>query len=562
MHKSRKPADMSGTTARLMSAAKAAWPFWLATLVFLGLFILALPHQIVAIKSDDFGYLLSITDSIARHRPVTNGWLAPYAVSNSVASAIIYFLAGSFYAATYGALLVYAALFCILLYCNLRPQLTQARAALVVLATAIFPVIFYKLSDFTSSAQSWVLFLGALLAFRHRRTALFAALVVTAFANRQNYLGLFAIPLWVLVTDWYRHRRIDRKEAAIAVAGMATCLLVMRAVPPNFFRGRVMSSFVTLEPLPLLTHAAVYFFCLLCFHTIGTIASRGIRGMSWPPLRWPVAALGAIGLFLIARYAGASEVIRFEAMPFKTMRSLLSVVLVVFLTGGALFAPVEKLVKDPMFWGAAGLYAVSALSPAMWDYYMVEAVLFGLVMGSRETSAAPAPRAIPWLFVPYAAACLVWIFGFAREVSDNERQIIAYETLLRSGAIGLNEISRNDAFAYCQYKLYDFAASEYLHKYKSGFPYPDCGAFLGGSTVIVAPAAHGVTASANEACQELPLSGLPAQSLAALNESALRCQAPAAPAKLDSRFRGRPFPLSDAEWRAFIKENRLFVRIE
>jgi hypothetical protein len=560
MQKTRKPADMSGIAARVMSATKAAWPLWLVIPVFLGLLAMALPHQIVAMKSDDFGYVLSITDSIARHRPVTNGWLAPFAVSNSVASAIIFFVTGSFYAATYGVLLVYAALFCLLLYCNLRPQLTPARATLVVLATAIFPVIFYKLSDFTASAQSWVLFLAALLAFRHRQIALFAALVVAAFANRQNYLGLFAMPLWALATDWYLHHRIDRRGVAIVALGMATCLLVMRAVPLNFFRGSVLSSFLTLAPLPLLTHAAVYLFCLLCFHTIGMIASRGLRGLSRPPLGWPLAALGAIGLFLIARYAGAFEVIRFEARPFWAMRPLLSVVLAVLFTAGALFAPVQRLVRDPMFWGAAGLYAASAISPAVWDYYLVEAALFGLVMGSREIAAAPAPRTFSWLFVPYAAACLVWIFGFAREVSDNERQIIAYETLLRSGAIGLNEIPRDNVFAYCQYKLFDLAASEYAVKYKSGYPYPDCGNFMGGSTVILTPSGGGSSAPARPACKELALSGPPAQSLVALKESAFRCQASPAPVKLDASVRGRPFPLNDAEWRQFIREKKLFFR--
>jgi hypothetical protein len=545
-----------------MTAAKAAWPLWLVMLGFAGLFILALPHQVVAMKSDDFGYILSITDSIARHRPVTNGWLAPLGVSNTVASIIIYFLTGSFYAATYGALLIYAGLFCVLLYCNLRPQLPPVRAAAIVLAVAICPVVFYKLSDFTSSAQGWVLFLAALLAFRNAKATLFAFLVVAAFANRQNYMGLFAMPIWAFAMAYYRHRKIEARDVAIVLAGMAACLLVLRLVPANFFRGRLMSSFVTLEPGAILTHAATYLLCFLCFHTAGTLVRGGLKALSLPPRRWPFAALCATALFLIARYVGAFDVIRLEAEPFKDMRPLLSVILALIFSAGAVFAPIQRLVKDPMFWGFAGLYAASAINPTLWDYYMVEAVLFGLVMGSREAPATPVTsQGMPWLIVPYAAGCLLWIFSFARDVSQNERQIIAYETLLRSGAIQLNEISR-DSFGYCQYKLYDFAASEYLQKYKLGFPYPDCGAFLGGSTVIVAPSGHGVTAWANGACQELPLSGLPAQSLAALNESALRCPAPAAPAKLDSRFRGRPFPLSDAEWREFIKENRLFVRIE
>jgi len=545
-----------------MTAAKTAWPLWLVMLGFAGLFILALPHQIVAIKSDDFGYILSITDSIARHRPVTNGWLAPLGASNTVTSIIIYFLTGSFYAATYGALLIYAGLFCALLYCNLRPQLPPVRAAAIVLAVAICPVIFYKLSDFTSSAQGWVLFLAALLAFRNGKTALFAFLVVAAFANRQNYIGLFAMPIWAFAMTYYRDRKIDGKDMAIVLAGMVACFLVLKVVPANFFRGHFMSSFYTFEPVSTLTHAATYLFCFLCFHTAGTLVRGGLKALSLPSRRWPFMALCATALFLIARYAGAFEIIRFEATPFKDMRPLLSVILALVFSAGAVFAPIQKLVKEPMFWGFVGLYCTSAISPTIWDYYMVEAALFGLVMGSREAPATPVTaQGIPWLIVPYAAGCLIWIFSFARDVSQNERQIIAYETLLRSGAIQLNEISR-DSFGYCQYKLYDFAASEYLHKYKSGFPYPDCGAFLGGSTVIVAPSGHRVTASANVTCQELPLSGLPAQSLAALNESALRCQAPAAPAKLDSRFRGRPFPLSDAEWREFIKENRLFVRIE
>lgn len=183
---------------------------------------LLLPEMVVALD-DDFAYLRSAVETWRRARPWTDDWLNPWAVSSSVAVALLYSLTGSFSFAVHGFLASVAGLGAGFTFHHLaRRGIPTVTAGITTLVAWTLPAVLFMSLMFTSVAV-YMACLWVCIHCHARRwwTGFFIAWAI-AIAGRQSAIVWLALPGLALVQEWWRS---GRRLPTAAVSRLALWLV-------------------------------------------------------------------------------------------------------------------------------------------------------------------------------------------------------------------------------------------------------------------------------------------------------------------------------------------------
>jgi len=153
-----------------------------------------LPNGIV-VMNDDFGYLRSVLLTASKHRPWTDDWLEPWAVSLSVISASVFKITGSFRLAIHGVqCLAFVGLCLTALHLLRQRQHSIGTAPLLTFVLCLCPTILWKSLEFTALVIYVPCLVMAIGAANRNRWGIFAVCACIALSSRQSALAWFAIP--------------------------------------------------------------------------------------------------------------------------------------------------------------------------------------------------------------------------------------------------------------------------------------------------------------------------------------------------------------------------------
>lgn len=357
------------------------------------LIYLMLPAEVTTL-GDDFGYYKSIVQTIQHGRPWTDAWLEPWAASLSSLSAFIFLVTGSFHTATYGLQAVLAAggivVACFLFRARGHSALGAVLAALLLFT---FPTILWKFLEFTGIVLYWPCLLAALLAAERRRWDWFFVCWGLAVATRQSALAWLIIPGWEIVTAWaagQRQRSAWLQPAGVVLAGLALFGLLTMGMNKSHAQ-RVITDhvFSQIDPGRSLQFAATG---LLAFGAAAGCGAFLLRlGGKLPPVRPGRMILGAGLILLIAgtlRVFDVRTLVKFEHASFLELpgwyfvTGLLTVAMAAWAGGG--FRVQSRLVMY-----ALGSLVLVSMRADLWDYYLGDILIFGL-LGVSAPAEAPA----------------------------------------------------------------------------------------------------------------------------------------------------------------------------
>lgn len=364
----------------------------LAAALTFGTFVyLMLPAEVTTL-GDDFGYYKSIVETIQHGRPWTDGWLEPWAASLSGLSALIFLATGSFHAATYGlqAFLAAAGGGAAVLLFRERGHTVQG-SALAALLVFTFPTFLWKLLEFTGIVLYWPCLLFALLAAEKRRWGWFFVCWGLAVATRQSALAWLIIPGWEIAANWVagRRRREDWQAPALA-AGAGLALFALLAAGMNkshaqtVITDQMMEGF---EPQRCVRFAATG---LLVFGAAAGCGAFLLRlGGKLAPVTRPRIILAAGLILLTAGVLQAYEVRDLVVFEHASLRGPAGWSFVLGLLAAAMagWAGGGFHLKPRLAVYALASLALVSLRADLWDYYLGDIVLFGLL-----GVAAPAPE--------------------------------------------------------------------------------------------------------------------------------------------------------------------------
>lgn len=520
------------------------------------------------VRSDDFGYLRSVVGTLRRGFPYTYDWLAPYGAAFSTACALLYRITGSFNLSTWGfqaacALAVFA-----LLQQLLERRLAAWPASALTAAFACMPVFFAKAADFHGGPCTLALFLAALLAFETGRPWAFFLAAILAFSNRQSHIVLLLIPAWTFLVPGqksasFRGMRMVAWTFAFGAAAIALHLAMNRtyamanAVFSNPGRSRILS--VTLAAL-----AGAYVSLLLLAICNG--AFRPVTAALRANFRRPAVPIVLSAVLIALRFAWPPDLVLTDTPAFGHLSwPLVNAILPWLCLAGVWLADYGLVRPGPYAAAVAGFIAIAALRGLWWDYYFLEIAVLCLLIAAD----GPAPRDVPGTRLSRLSApvwCALAVL-FAAETAyayllkiQTDKQALSVrvcERLDREGRARIDAMT-GATFGWLGWKLFDhFIAHEgrefgrledflgYVRRdriridtqlpwrraYKEPLPPNSVLLETGACRIGFAKVAYRV-ADWRGPDSAVPIMGRPMT--------------------LDAAFRAPPFPLDDAEWRAFI----------
>ncbi len=446
-----QPQDSMATPSSL---ASPLGPHIVAGVLFGAGIYLFLPGQVVAV-SDDFGYLRSAIETIHRARPWTDDWLEPWSASFSLIAAFLYKTTGSFHFATYGLLAVAAATAFSLAAILFRQRGLTDPAAIVCAALVMtFPTSLVKSTDFTGVALYLPCLLGAILAARHGRWGLFAAIWLLAIATRQSAVTWLVLPaveaLRVVHQAGVARRRAFVRVAVLGAAG-ALVYLVLHAVMNKTHAQTVVFDHL-LERFSLRTALNTGWVGVITFAVCAGLGACATALRTRPDFRanlrnpvMPVACLLFASLLLVSDWRGW---VRMEhTLFFGTSGWLYSKFVIVLALVGWLTTP-------RLDWKMAvcgfGCLLPLLLRADLWDYYLLEIAIFGLFAVLPAKVAPEQLRAPPDIKWGLAVTAMMMVLSVL-QISTTIRLKVAmdratalcliHETALRAGKLHITEIA-------------------------------------------------------------------------------------------------------------------------
>ncbi|MDP3494405.1 MAG: hypothetical protein Q8R82_14940 [Hyphomonadaceae bacterium] len=350
-----------------------------------------LPSEVAALN-DDFGYFRSVLLTIQHGRPWTDDWLEPWAAGLSVISAATLKLTSSFRIATLG-LQAFAAgvtvwLLILLLY---RRGLPFASALAVAVLVASCPTLLAKWTEFTGFIVYLPCLLLAVLAADARRWMWFLAPWALAVATRQSAAMWLVMPAWeVVLAIWRRSRSCSDPTADRAAAGaFAACLAgtAFFGAMTLFMNETNSQGALTMAFLSSFDVAAAGRTVLI--GAVAFAAAAGLGGLalslsipgafsfgSARRLRAVAAVAALAGTFLVWVYKTHPISIDGGPLPGAAWKAYALVAVVLALTGW-LTSGFQVRSRYAVY--AAGSLALLALRSNVWDYYLADIMLLGLL---------------------------------------------------------------------------------------------------------------------------------------------------------------------------------------
>ncbi len=347
-----------------------------------GLFVLALlPPGIIALN-DDFAYLRSVVATLQHGRLWTDDWLEPWVAGLSLLSALLFKGTGSFYFATYGLLaLLAAAAFFAAGRLLLARNLPIGRTLLLTALGLTFPTLLWKQVQFTGLALYLPCLLVALWAAEARRWVVFGVAWLLAVSTRQSALAWAALPLAAIVVDWRAGGQPGGRQwlaplLSLAAGGGLYLILgrfMNKTVAQQAITDRMWENWSFSQAQGALLTGGV---ALLLAAGLGQWAFRGVsvpqdgQGRRW---LW-VAGVTVAGIFLLASNVRDHVACEFDTFDSGWGAGYLRVGMALGLAGLALGRFSWRTV--PLV-GALAALAVLSLRGVIWDYYLLDVVVFG-----------------------------------------------------------------------------------------------------------------------------------------------------------------------------------------
>ena len=344
---------------------------------------LMLPAEVTTL-GDDFGYYKSIVETIQHGRPWTDSWLEPWAASLSILSALAFKLTGSFHAATYGLQAVLGAAevgLGVLLLRNRGHTLLGAIVLSMLFFT--FPTMLWKFLEFTGIVLYWPCLLGALLAAEKRKWGWFFLVWALAVASRQSALAWLIIPGWeigsALVTNGPRRENWER-PALVVVAGLIFFALLAAGMNKSHAQSVITDHvFEQISPRQVLVSASIGLVAFALAAGGGAFLLR-LEGKLRPFKASQISlSLGFIivGAAILRGY-DVRQLIKFEHASFA---GLTGGCFIVGLLAAAIVSWVGRgfCLRGNMMVYALGSLALVCLRADLWDYYLGDILIFGLL---------------------------------------------------------------------------------------------------------------------------------------------------------------------------------------
>lgn len=539
------------------------WPVALGCAVLFGLLIwFALPGMVVAID-DDFWYLKSLVETYQRGRPWTTEYLAPWAASTSSIGALIFAVTNSMSLAVHGQLAVEAGLLALGLMLWLRDRGASVGLRLSVPWLLLgVPTVVFMLLMFTGVALYWACFWLCAWAFGRRNWVLFFICWAVALANRQSAIVWLALPGWLVLEESWKKR--DWRPMAVILAAGAWFLFVKLGMNANtaqaWVSGRSFDvSKAGIRPISFGLCVAALF------------AGLGLGGLirpHWAAFKpWRAVVLMAAGagvaLWCLPNlqwtHSGYNDA--FQKAYFVMWGVLAGLGLSMGWRrpwGGALLA-------------ALGCCALLTLYSGQFDYYFAEMVWWGVMASVLGSPAVPAVAGSRWwkavLWLLMAAIMMLNARFFVRLKLDQHRVMafnVLYEKAYREGALKLHDTGLSN-MGHLGWWLEDY------YREKTGAKPGDLAGFIklcdswdgqtGVSLVTEFPKSFRkysdwIPQRNSKLLQKPEVREVGSMKLRILGfwEATYRLKqipvpAPRRQMEIDyATFKGRPFPLNDAEW--------------
>ena len=567
------------------SAERASlhWSIFAAAAGYGLLVWLALPSIVVALD-DDFSYLRSVIETVQHGRPWTNEWLAPWAASSSVVSALLFAVSGSFSFAIHFTLVIAGGMAFAGLCLHLRDRgVTSGNAVWLSLTILLFPSALNMHLMYTAVPLYWgCLWLCVFFSFR-RRWGWFFLFWFLAFSSRQSAITWLALPGWPLVEHVWRHRSLrglPKAETLVLAAAAGAFVLIKAGMNPTVGRDmagggerEMLSKLAMLKSAGLALFGFVTGFGGASFtRLLGRNESSVMKRPGWMIVAGGVA--GAVFALWIARDVHATH----NCLGDPWALAILGLLGALGGAGAIIRGGPPRLDACIV---ALGTTLLLMLYRADFDYYFVDLFAWGLFAASRREHGGSAPSGTtaarwPGVLLRAALVCLLlwdlrcyFRLKLARDLSAGV--ITACERALREKKLNPPDLGMVP---------FGYAGWHYAHHYlaTAGRSTCDLAGFMSYLLPWDGTSGSGVVRRLPPAIKRHP-QWLPSQNNASLNASQtaatlvalrhrilwlwsakfeLKYLAPAGPRpgrkSLDAAYQPEVFPLNDDEWARYIRK--------
>lgn len=456
-----------------------------------GIFVyLLMPRGIFAL-SDDFAYLRSAVLTFQHGRPWTDEWLEPWNAGFASASALLFWLTKNFHFATYGLLGTLAGVFFFGVSRLLESRGVGRAAAIMLTGIGLtFPTLFWKTVDFTGVALYAPCLVLALAAVERRRWWWFSCWWALALSTRQTALVWAVLPLAALFEDWRSGKLSGRSwisPAAIVAAGVALYWGLSKGMNETMAQraitGRVWEqwNWRTAGANWVVGIAVLILAAGLASGVLRLAGRSAEKSAAWPT---GVFWLGAVAVGALL-FVDPLKFISVEHGAFGSLPGMLELKLVTLFGAAGLLAG-RFAVRPVALAGGVAAVAVLGARPVVWDYYLVEAVVFGFfaVQIRGEARESMGMRRAAWM----APATLLAALNLAAVVRFKSEMDRAYAVgTLGSRALEEGRLSPDEAsflpfgvMAWYYFPLY------LQHDGANGRDLADFGRYLKQDTVAIA----------------------------------------------------------------------------
>jgi hypothetical protein len=520
-------------------------------------------------RGDDFAYMESVVESLARGHLFTHDFIGPHNAFLTAASAAVYLLTANFYLATFGLLALFAAVNFCLFYAMFRACFGPWPSAGWSWVTATFPFYLHKSLDYHGALPTLTCFLGALFAFRAGRLALFCLLAALAVSNRQNSLVLFALPLYALADSMRRGAKPDLRPLAYLAVALLGLWSLGATMNVNWFNANlhVLPSDAAQAGL-IARQIAIALFLGIGFLSAMNLAVGGGEPLELlrANLRKPILPVAACLAFTALAFGSHAALVWFQTPLIGSLDhgGRMQIVLALFTLASFWFSDRRLFRPDAYLFLAAAYAGISSLRGFMWDYYLAELALLALwiALARRPAHARPLRFAPAWLFAVLVAHG-AYAYLYEVQMDKNALADIAFERLERKGALTPERMT-GGTFGYMGFKVFTLVRDDH-----PGHEDDDYTCYVQGDGASVEtglpwrpslrPLAPG-TVVLDSGVYRIGLVRVPWRMIDHGNPAGENvCHGPF---RLDprTRARSRRYPLDNAEWREFIGETRTLRR--